>query len=240
MGQYHIIVNLDKKEYLHPHNFNDGLKFLEFVNSGTTLAMCVLMAHSNGLGGGDFTPPDLDYINKTEPMRVWDDKKGAFIKIQKTFTQKDHDEICSYMGHWVGDRVIILGDYSEYERPILTLEEINSLFNSEKICWQKEWKTTRINPKTYKPIRNSPFSLTDNSEKNLNNWNNWLKEKCSLYTMVQGLYKNISEPLWYLISEEHQRTLDYRKKCYQDYQELKSLKYEMENLRTEIARLKKT
>jgi hypothetical protein len=34
MGQYYLIVNLDKKQYLHPHRFGDGLKLLEFGASG--------------------------------------------------------------------------------------------------------------------------------------------------------------------------------------------------------------
>ena len=30
MGQYHKPVNLDKKEFINPHTFNDGIKMLEF------------------------------------------------------------------------------------------------------------------------------------------------------------------------------------------------------------------
>ena len=32
MGQYFLVVNTDKKEYLMPHNFGSGLKFLEFTS----------------------------------------------------------------------------------------------------------------------------------------------------------------------------------------------------------------
>ena len=37
MGQYHLTVNLDKKEFLMPHKFGVGLKLLEQygVPSGT-------------------------------------------------------------------------------------------------------------------------------------------------------------------------------------------------------------
>lgn len=41
MGQYYYVINVTKKEYLHPHKFFDGLKLLEFGCS------------SNGRGGGD-------------------------------------------------------------------------------------------------------------------------------------------------------------------------------------------
>jgi len=55
MGQYHIIVNLDKEEFLHPHKFGDGLKLMEFGSSGDgiMLGLAVLLAEDNGLGGGD-------------------------------------------------------------------------------------------------------------------------------------------------------------------------------------------
>ena len=57
MGQYFIIVNLDKKEYLHPHKFNDGLKLLEFGCSscGTLTALTLLLRKSNESGGGDIS-----------------------------------------------------------------------------------------------------------------------------------------------------------------------------------------
>lgn len=55
MGQYYKIVNLDKKEYLNPHAFGDGLKLLEFgmSGSGTMTALAVLLVNSNNRGGGD-------------------------------------------------------------------------------------------------------------------------------------------------------------------------------------------
>ena len=30
MGQYYVIANLDKKEFLNPHKFGDGVKLMEF------------------------------------------------------------------------------------------------------------------------------------------------------------------------------------------------------------------
>lgn len=55
MGQYHLIVNLDKQQYIHPHNFNDGLKLLEFgcSGSGAMTGLAILLADSNNRGGGD-------------------------------------------------------------------------------------------------------------------------------------------------------------------------------------------
>lgn len=55
MGQYFKIVNLDKKQFLHPHKFDDGLKLMEFGRSsdGTMAGLAILLADSNGRGGGD-------------------------------------------------------------------------------------------------------------------------------------------------------------------------------------------
>jgi hypothetical protein len=55
MGQYYYVVNLDKKEYLRPHSFNDGAKLCEFGASqgGTMFGLALLLANSNGRGGGD-------------------------------------------------------------------------------------------------------------------------------------------------------------------------------------------
>ncbi len=55
MGQYYKIVNLDKKEFLHPHSFGDGLKLLEFGASGggTMMGLAILLSDGNGRGGGD-------------------------------------------------------------------------------------------------------------------------------------------------------------------------------------------
>ena len=41
MGQYYLVVNLDKREFLHAHKLGDGLKLMEFGNSsdGTMLAL---------------------------------------------------------------------------------------------------------------------------------------------------------------------------------------------------------
>lgn len=82
MGQYHIPVNLDKREFINPHLLNNGLKMLEWgQGGGTTVALTVLLACSHKRGGGDLMADDA----------------GA-------------DKI---MGRWAGDRIVVLGDYTE-------------------------------------------------------------------------------------------------------------------------------
>lgn len=55
MGQYHKVYNLDKREFIHPHRIDNGLKLLEQVGHirSTSTALFLLVANSNGRGGGD-------------------------------------------------------------------------------------------------------------------------------------------------------------------------------------------
>jgi hypothetical protein len=55
MGQYYLIANIDKEQYIHPHAFGDGLKLMEFANSryGVLCGLAVLLASGNNRGGGD-------------------------------------------------------------------------------------------------------------------------------------------------------------------------------------------
>ena len=54
MGQYHILVNLTKKEFVYPHQIGNGLKLLEQVGFeySTATALTMLIAASNGVTAG--------------------------------------------------------------------------------------------------------------------------------------------------------------------------------------------
>ena len=59
MGQYHYLVNLDKKQVVHPHQIGNGLKLREQTGRpySTATALVMLLAASSrdgGRGGGDF------------------------------------------------------------------------------------------------------------------------------------------------------------------------------------------
>jgi hypothetical protein len=59
MGQYHYLVNLDKKQVVHPHQIGNGLKLREQIgwNESTSTVLVMLLASSSkdgGRGGGDF------------------------------------------------------------------------------------------------------------------------------------------------------------------------------------------
>ena len=101
MGQYHYVANLDKKELLHPHQFGDGLKMMEFGRSGdgTLLGLTVLLACSHNRGGGD-----LHVDPENNPTAA---------------------AIC---GRWAGDRIAIVGDYANpNDFPGLTQQMIDDI-----------------------------------------------------------------------------------------------------------------
>ena len=96
MGQYHVLVNVDKREVVNPHGLGLGLKQYEHtaVNGGGSLAdaMYILMMTSPARGGGDFPQTDIS-------------------------------------GRWTGDRVLVLGDYTE-DSDVPSIPNVGSL-NSE-------------------------------------------------------------------------------------------------------------
>jgi hypothetical protein len=82
MGQYHKVYNVSKREFIHPHRIDNGLKLMEQVGHerSTATALFLLLANSNGRGGGDARPHDLighwagdriliqgDYAEKGDP-----------------------------------------------------------------------------------------------------------------------------------------------------------------------------
>ncbi len=79
MGQYHKLVNLDRKEQVQPYNLGLGAKQYEQTGDNGSLsdALYLLVMTSPARGGGDWESfPDLS-------------------------------------GRWAGDRVVVLGDYTE-------------------------------------------------------------------------------------------------------------------------------
>ena len=55
MVQYYVIANLDKREFLHPDAFGPGQRLMEFAcdRNGVMMGLAILLASSNGMGGGD-------------------------------------------------------------------------------------------------------------------------------------------------------------------------------------------
>ena len=57
MGQYYVIANITKKEYINPSHLGSGVKLMEFAMDGQSAmtGLAILLASSNGQGGGDIT-----------------------------------------------------------------------------------------------------------------------------------------------------------------------------------------
>lgn len=74
MGQYWVIINEDKKEYIQPHTFGDGAKLMEFGCStcGTLTGLTILLADNvtNGRGGGDFNGDGKDVLGRWHGDRI--------------------------------------------------------------------------------------------------------------------------------------------------------------------------
>lgn len=96
MGQYHKLYNLDKKEYVHAHRIDNGLKLLEQVGHerSTSTALFLLIVNSNGRGSGDAQPHPMigrwagdrilvqgDYVRVGDPAYTPEDILEQFTDI---------------------------------------------------------------------------------------------------------------------------------------------------------------
>lgn len=66
MGQYFVIANLEKREYLNPWDMHSGAKAWEQAMNLPSKALLVLLGTGMGRGGGDFrvsTLPDGSLVN---------------------------------------------------------------------------------------------------------------------------------------------------------------------------------
>jgi len=96
MGQYHKVYNVDKKEFLNAHNLDNGLKLMEQVGfeKSTATALFMLLANSNGRGGGDARVHPFvgrwagdriviqgDYAEPGDQGFIEDDDRNSYTKI---------------------------------------------------------------------------------------------------------------------------------------------------------------
>ena len=127
MGQYFMVINTDKKEYLMPHDFGSGLKFLEFTSDscGVLTGLAHLLGQSS-------------------------DPSGMMADPEIT-------------GRWIGDHVVIVGDYDEsklYDTAYDTYENISN----KVICHMAEdsyVRDTLVERRRWDGTNNTPvFSRT--------------------------------------------------------------------------------
>lgn len=113
MGQYWYVVNLDKKECVHPHKLGTGLKLWEQLanHPGTGAALIVLCAAMpQGRGGGDF---DLEE-NWHGPQRKKAMRAGTIDGCTPAKMPRGYKACAARtIGRWAGDRIALVGDYAK-------------------------------------------------------------------------------------------------------------------------------
>ena len=90
MGQYFILANLDKKEYINPHNLGGGLKFWEWCANNPARVVPFLLRKSSEGGGGD-----IQFESKVAGRWAGDrivligdyDKSKLYDRVSKTFKE---------------------------------------------------------------------------------------------------------------------------------------------------------
>lgn len=87
MGQYHIVVNLYRCEYLKPTELGDGLELLEFSYDVAKLtALAILLAKDNGRGLGD-----LHVAMPDTPLDKWEKADYVLKRVRaRTLTLSAH------------------------------------------------------------------------------------------------------------------------------------------------------
>ena len=71
MGQYFLLANLDKQEYVHPHHIGGLLKLWEWCANRQAGVIPYLLRKSSETGGGDVDDPEkLLYAGRWASDRI--------------------------------------------------------------------------------------------------------------------------------------------------------------------------
>lgn len=184
MGQYYYVVNIDKREYLPPHKFNDGLKLLEFGCSanGTMTALAILLADGNGRGGGDLC--QTGKIKELGELRKHQCVVSAFDVDGNTYETR----VPKIAGSWAGDRVVIAGDYADANfLPSGIPEKVT--YSYENISGQK--------------------AIAKNISLNLYAWISMTKKQCKEAGIPYGDFKDVSEEALTAMFDDQYLRQDY-------------------------------
>lgn len=147
MGQYHITVNLDKRQYLMPHRLGNGLKLLEQMGSNVPSALFLLLAVSNGRGGGDFNDDtDNELIGSWGGDRIAvlgdyaepDDLAPEFrAELIYGFCREWDDEDLDGTRRWWEEKRLRYGTEDEYEP---SMAEKYGMTFEEYLAQARQWR----------------------------------------------------------------------------------------------------
>jgi len=149
MGQYHLTVNLDKKEFLMPHKLGVGLKLREQTGFGNSIpdALFMLLACSNGYGGGDFQDNQNkmcgrwagdkvavigDYAEPTDLPMMWD--AANIYKMCHGLNEcKEYDCTADVSSHYV--------DITDMILPVMMMNEPEFYVDVNSEGWRSRKRT---------------------------------------------------------------------------------------------------
>ena len=97
MGQYFLVVNTDKKEYLMPHNFGSGLKFLEFTSDELSVmsGLAHLLGQSSDPSGMGAAPDITGSWIGAQVVIVGDyDESNLYHTAYETYENISNKVIC--------------------------------------------------------------------------------------------------------------------------------------------------
>ncbi|MGI9255065.1 MAG: hypothetical protein ACR2J8_15080 [Thermomicrobiales bacterium] len=109
MGQYFLIINETKREYLHPHKLGSGLKFYEMLYGPIGNALLMLTRRSNEGGGGDIS----------DATAYYEESRDAII------------------GRWAGDKISVIGDYDASDLYAIAQRQYTDISDRVRIVWNK-------------------------------------------------------------------------------------------------------
>jgi len=105
MGQYFLLINLDKQEYVHPHRIDGLAKLWEWCSNPQAGIIPYLLRKSSETGGGDVENPDqLTYAGRWSGNRIvlvgyydeskrWDTALETYTDISKELKAEYDDFI---------------------------------------------------------------------------------------------------------------------------------------------------
>ena len=117
MGQYFKAVNLNRKEYVCPWCIGGGAKLWEWAANSQGAIFTLLLRKSSESGAGDY------YGYRTREVTLGEGRgsspEGLLESIGATVALEGQPIPAqtpdSIVGRWVGDRVILVGDYDDSE-----------------------------------------------------------------------------------------------------------------------------
>lgn len=187
MGQYYIIANIDKREFIDPSDFGDGSKLLDFTSAGQGVmqALAILTSQGNGDGNGDicriayesqkteFEPQDFETVH-----HEWEvDYDHNHKQLPEGQKHRARIMVPRLAGHWQGDRIVTAGDYGAAGDFLSLAEQLKA--GAIKLRRQFEYERDQYETKYPRKF----------------DFNRWLESEpdaeVNLYEAAQYLYKDL-------------------------------------------------